>query len=91
MNKYVLLALLLLVPLVLIAAAALSVYGVQGPSDNDKSANTIGCLVGAGYGVYAVCVITWFSHPSLEISTNQHLRFESAGEVFISRDPLIME
>jgi uncharacterized membrane protein len=60
MNRYVQLALLLLVPLALIAAVALSVYGLQGPSDNDKNANTIGCLVGAGYGVYAVCVITWF-------------------------------
>jgi len=60
MNKYVLFALLLLVPLVLIAAVALSVYGLQGPADGDKNANTIGLLVGAGYGVYAVVVITWF-------------------------------
>jgi hypothetical protein len=60
MNKYILLVLLLLVPLALIAAAALSVYGLQGPSENDRNADTIGSLVGAGYGVYAVVVITWF-------------------------------
>ena len=60
MNRYVQLALLLLVPMVLIAAAALSVYGLQGPSDDDKIANTIGLLVGASYGVFAVGIITWF-------------------------------
>ncbi len=60
MNKLVLLVLLLLVPVALIAAVALSVYGLQGPSDDDKNANTIGLLVGGVYGVYAVVVITWF-------------------------------
>ena len=60
MNKYLRLVLLLLVPLVLIAAAALAVYGLQGPADGDKNANTLGLLVGGGYGVYAVVVITWF-------------------------------
>jgi hypothetical protein len=60
MNKYVQLVLLLLVPLVLIAAAAVSVYGLQGPADNDRNANAIGSIVGAVYGVYAVGVIAWF-------------------------------
>ena len=64
MNRYVQLVLLLLVPLALIAAVALSIYGLAGPSDNDKSANTIGYLVGMVYGVYAVVIITWFIYKN---------------------------
>jgi hypothetical protein len=60
MNKYLRVILLLVGPLVLIAGVALSVYGLQGPADDDQRANAIARFVGAGYGVYAVVIITWF-------------------------------
>ena len=53
MNKYLSLALLLGVPLILLIIVALSVYGLDGPPD-DASSNAVSTRVGIGYGVYTV-------------------------------------
>ena len=60
MNSYFKLALLLLTPLLLIAAAAVSIYGWNGPPDQDTAANKSAHLIGLVYGVYAVVTIVWF-------------------------------
>ena len=53
MNGYLMLFLLLVVPLVVIAVVAVSVYGLEGPADDDLRAQRIFGIVGCFYGIYA--------------------------------------
>ena len=64
MNRYLVLALLLVVPLILIVLVALSMYGLEGPADNDTRANAILYLIGIVYGSYAVVsFVVWRRKP----------------------------
>ena len=63
MNKYLSLALILGVPLILLIIVALSVYGLDGPPDDARS-NAMFMRVGIGYGVYAVVAfLVWRRKP----------------------------
>lgn len=57
MNKHVLLATLLILPLIVIFGTALFVYGWDGPTPGDAHADAAARISGAVYGLYAVGVL----------------------------------
>ena len=60
MNKYLSLALLLLVPLLVIFGIAFAIYGTEGPPD-DARTNAAVARLGTVYGIYALVVfVLWW-------------------------------
>ena len=59
MNRYLLFALLIVDPLIVMAVATLAIYGLGGPLDDAKT-NAIAQWVGVAYGLYAiVAFLSW--------------------------------